>query len=120
MNRSELVAYCLVKKGATSGQPFGPDVDVMKVLGKVFALIPVSSEPVSISLKCDPVFAEILRETYPAVTAGYHLNKRHWNSIVIDGSVPDDELEEWIDHSYEQVVKHMTKAERAQLDRLKK
>ena len=70
MNRSELMAYCLSKKGAVSEQPFGPEVDVLKVMNKVFALIPVATQPLQISLKCDPVLAEILRENYPAVTAG--------------------------------------------------
>jgi len=118
MNRSELVAYCLKQKGATVEQPFGPGVDVFKVLGKVFALIPIGSGTPSVSLKCDPTLAKMLRDTYPAVTPGYHLNKTHWNSVEVDGSVADDEIEEWIDHSYAQVVKGLTKAQRAELEKL--
>jgi predicted DNA-binding protein (MmcQ/YjbR family) len=119
MNRNDLAAYCLSKTAAQVDQPFGPDVDVFKVKGKMFALLPVASDPLTISLKCDPVLATMLRDTYPAVTAGWHLNKRHWNSVKVDGSVADDEIEEWIDHSYEQVVKGLTKAEREQLKKLR-
>lgn len=115
MNRNDLAAYCLSRAAAQVEQPFGPEVDVYKVMGKMFALMPVIANPPNISLKCDPTFANILRDTYPAVTAGYHLNKRHWNTVVVDGSVADDEIEEWIDHSYEQVVKGLTRAQKAQL-----
>lgn len=115
MNRIDLLDYCLSRIGAVNEQPFGPEVDVLKVMGKVFALIPVAAHPPQISLKCDPVLAQILRENYPAVTPGYHLNKKHWNSIVVDGSVPDDEILEWIDHSYEQVVKGLTRAQKQAL-----
>jgi len=115
MNREKLRTYCLQRRGADEDFPFGEEVAVYKVMGKVFALLPVQADPPTISLKCDPVLAVMLRETYPAVTAGYHLNKRHWNSIEVDGSVPDDEIEEWIDHSYDQVVKGLTKAQREAL-----
>jgi predicted DNA-binding protein (MmcQ/YjbR family) len=118
MNRNDLAAYCLSKPAAQVEQPFGPDVDVFKVMGKVFALIPVVAEPPNISLKCDPVFATMLRDTYAAVTPGYHLNKRHWNSVKVDSSVADDEIEEWIDHSYDCVVKGLTKAARERLKKM--
>ncbi len=117
MNLSELADYCLARKGATVEQPFGPEVDVYKVMGKMFALIPTDGT-LHISLKCDPAFARVLRDSYPAVTGAYHLNKTHWNGITIDGSVADDEIEEWIDHSYALVVKGMTKAQRAALEKL--
>src|SRR5450755_570455 len=117
MNQSELAAYCLSKHGASVEQPFGPGADVFKVMGKMFALIPENADPPSISLKCDPVLAVMLRDTYPAVTAAYHMNKRHWNSVEVDGSVADDEIEEWIDHSYERVVKGLTRAQKAALAR---
>jgi predicted DNA-binding protein (MmcQ/YjbR family) len=116
MDRETLRAYCLSRPQAVEDFPFGEDVAVYKVLGKVFALLPVESNPPSISLKCDPVLAEMLRETYPTVTPGYHLNKKHWNSIEVDGSMPEDELLEMIDHSYAQVVKGLPKAERARLE----
>ncbi|SEO50053.1 MmcQ/YjbR family DNA-binding protein [Paenibacillus sp. OV219] len=106
-----LIGHCLSKAGAIKEFPFGPDPLVMKAGGKMFALIPGDGS--SISLKCDPVIAENLRQQYEAITPGYHLNKKHWNSITLDGSVPEQELHDMIDHSYELVLKGMTKAERA-------
>src|SRR5688572_18654942 len=102
MNREDLRAYCLSQRGAVEDFPFGEGVAVFKVVGKVFALLPVDGS--SISLKCDPVRAVMLRDTFPAVTAGYHLNKKHWNSIQLNGSVPDDEVTDMIEHSYQLVV----------------
>lgn len=107
--------YLLAKPGATEELPFGPDALVFKVLGKMFALVAWQASPLSISLKCDPNLALLLRGTYAAVTPGYHLNKKHWNSVVLDGEVPDDEVEEMIDASYALVVQGLTKAQRAQL-----
>ena len=75
MDRNALRDYCLSQKAATSEFPFGPEAEVFKVLGKMFALIPVDANPQSVSLKCDPVLAEMLRQTYEAVTPGYHMNK---------------------------------------------
>lgn len=117
MNRAELVAYLLSRKGATVEQPFGPEADVFKVMGKMFALIP-TDDPLRVSLKCDPAFAVILRDTYPAVTPAYHMSKIHWNGIAVDGSIADDEIEEWIDDSYALVVKGLTRAKRAELEQL--
>jgi predicted DNA-binding protein (MmcQ/YjbR family) len=71
-----------------------------------------------VSLKCDPAFAEVLRQTYAAVTPAYHLNKKHWNGVLLDGTIPDEEILEMVDHSYEQVVKGLKKAEREQLNTL--
>jgi predicted DNA-binding protein (MmcQ/YjbR family) len=115
MNRNELRAYCLSKRGAGEDFPFGEDVAVYKVMGKMFALMPVNA-PSQISLKCDPAFADVLRQTYAAVTPAYHLNKQHWNGIMIDGSIPDDEIQEMIDHSYELVVKGLSKKDREKLE----
>jgi len=115
MERETLRDYCLSRRAAALDYPFGDDVMVFKVAGKIFALAPAAGAT-TISLKCDPVLAVMLRETYAAVTPGYHLNKRLWNTIECDGSVPDDELLEMIDHSYEQVIKGMTKKERATLE----
>jgi predicted DNA-binding protein (MmcQ/YjbR family) len=81
----------------------------------MFALVPRDAEPPSVSLKCDPEWSELLRKAYPAVTAGYHLNKKHWNTIVLDGSVPVDELDELIQHSYDLVVESLPKHARAAL-----
>lgn len=113
----QLEKYCLSKKGATQEYPFGPDPAVMKVGGKMFALLPVpgnsgESSTISISLKCDPVIAENLREQHACVTAGYHLNKKHWNTVVVDGSLPMDDLRAMIDHSYDLVLKGLSKAAR--------
>lgn len=111
------MAECAELPGATQEYPFGDGVAVFKVAGKVFALVTQGAAPGSVSLKCDPYRATALRERYPAVTAGYHLNKRHWNSVELDGSVPDDELSDLVDHSYELVVAGLTKAQRAGLSR---
>ena len=110
MNREELRAHCLSLRGAAEDFPFGEGVAVFKVIGKVFALLPVDGA--SISLKCDPVRAVMLRDTFPAITAGYHLNKKHWNTVQMDGTVPDDEVIDMIDHSYDLVAKSLTKAQK--------
>lgn len=98
--------------GAVEDQPFGPDVDVFKVAGRMFAILSPQGPPGAISLKCDPLLATELRGRYAAVTPGYHLNKRHWNTVVIDGSVPDDELTEMVVHSYECVAAGLPKSVR--------
>jgi len=108
--------YCLSKKGAVETFPFGEDVRVLKVMNKMFALIPVS-DSASISLKCEPTWAQILRDTYAAVQPGYHLNKEHWNTITCDGSIPDEEILGMIDHSYEQVVRGLSRKDREALAR---
>jgi len=102
---------CRSLPGATEGYPFGPGALVFKVAGKMFAIAHDSR----ISLKCDPALGLVLRETYPAVTAGYHLDKRHWNSIELDGSVDDDELRDWIQDSYDLVVASLSRSQRAAL-----
>src|SRR5207247_1900835 len=94
--------------------PFGDDVRVYKVGGKMFALQPVSA-PNQISLKCEPTWAQILRNTYPAVTGAYHLNKDHWNGVQCDGTIPDDEILGMIDHSYALIVKSLTRKLRQEL-----
>ncbi len=118
MDREDLKSYCLSKKGTTAEFPFGPDALVLKVLGKMFALIPWGDpqDTPNISLKCDPMLAEILRQTYPDhVKPAYHMNKRHWNGVTVDGTIPDDEVLEMIDNSYELVVKGLTRKAREQL-----
>ena len=107
MTRDDARSACAGKSGAVETYPFGAETAVYKVGGKMFALIPRSAEPAHISLKCDPDWSDVLRQTYSAVGPGYHLNKKHWNTILLDGSVPDDELEELIDHSYELVVESL-------------
>jgi predicted DNA-binding protein (MmcQ/YjbR family) len=114
MDREQLRDYCLSRKASVEEFPFGEEVAVFKVMGKVFALLPVDGA-LSISLKCDPIFAQLLRDTYPAVTPGWHLNKKHWNSVKIDDSIAEDEILEMVDHSYDQVVKGLTKVQREAL-----
>jgi predicted DNA-binding protein (MmcQ/YjbR family) len=110
MNREDVRDYCLSKSGAVEDFPFGADVAVIKVRDKMFALIPVGDA--QISLKCDPEWAVVLRQTFTAVQPGYHLNKRHWNTVTLDGTIPDDQVCELIDHSYDLVVKSLPKAVR--------
>ena len=107
-------AYCASRAGATCQYPFGPGVRVYKVRGKVFALVPEAG-PWSVSLKCDPVLARILRENHPAITPGYHLNKAHWNTVLLDGSVPAGLVREMITQSYDLVVRGLSAAERRSL-----
>jgi predicted DNA-binding protein (MmcQ/YjbR family) len=111
VDRDGVRARCKELPGAVEEFPFGPTAAVFKVGGKMFAILGADS----VSLKCDPVFAVAFREQYPAVTAGYHLDKRHWNTVVLDGSVPHEILEEWISDSYELVVSGLTRAQRATL-----
>ncbi|MFN8211237.1 MAG: MmcQ/YjbR family DNA-binding protein [Bacteroidales bacterium] len=99
MNIEDLRAYCLKKQNVTEGFPFGEDTLVFKVNGKIFLLASLDEEP-GINLKCDPARALELRERYTSVTPGYHMNKKHWNTVKLDGSVPDKEILSWIDHSY--------------------
>ncbi|MCB9454764.1 MAG: MmcQ/YjbR family DNA-binding protein [Anaerolineaceae bacterium] len=115
LSREDLRRACLSRQGAYEDFPFGPEAAVYKVGGKMFALIPVVADPPSISLKCDPAWAEILRQTYPAVTPGYHFNKKHWNTILADASIPDDEIEEMVVHSYGLVLKSLPKKLREEL-----
>ena len=102
MNIEALREYCISKENATESFPFGDDTLVFKINGKIFALVNLDSE-LSINLKCEPALALELRERYPSVTPGYHMNKKHWNTILLDGSVPDTEIFSWIDHSYQRV-----------------
>lgn len=113
MTREEFREYCLSKKGVTEEFPFDMPVAVFKVLGRMFALADVGFT--RINLKCDPQRAVELREAHPAVTPGYHMNKRHWNSVAMDGSVEDRLVYEWIDHSYDLVVGKLGRAERERL-----
>src|SRR4030095_5589196 len=104
MNIETLREYCLSKRDVEETLPFGPDTLVYKVNGKIFLLTGLDSEEFSFNVKCDPEKAIQLREEYPCVQPGYHMNKKHWNTIVVAGSVPIKQLTEWIDHSYELVA----------------
>jgi predicted DNA-binding protein (MmcQ/YjbR family) len=116
MNLKELQSYLLAKKGTTEEMPFGPDNLVYKVMNKMYALVPLDADPLTISLKCEPGQALLLRDVYPAVRPGYHMNKKHWNTVTLDGSVPESEMWGMIDDSYDLVVAGLTRAERAALD----
>jgi len=112
--------YCLQKPGVEETFPFGPEGAVFKVMGKMFAILsvqPAEGENTRITLKCDPIQAQLLRQTYPAVQPGYHMNKRHWNTITCDGTIPEDESYEMIDNSYDLVVARLTRKDRERLER---
>ena len=108
----ELEKYLLAKKGAMKDFPFGPDVAVFKVMGKMFACASPADDPLRLNLKCDPEKAQILRKVYSAVLPGYHLNKEHWNTVILDGSVPETELKDMIRHSWLLVAGKLKKSER--------
>jgi predicted DNA-binding protein (MmcQ/YjbR family) len=103
MDIESLRNYCVKKKGVTESFPFGDDTLVFKSGEKIFALVNLEGD-LSLNLKCDPAYALELRERYSSVTPGYHMNKKHWNTVMLDGTVPDKEIFSWIDHSYELVA----------------
>ncbi|GIP26576.1 hypothetical protein J23TS9_17060 [Paenibacillus sp. J23TS9] len=118
---NNIIEYCLLKKGATKDYPFGPDPLVIKIAGKMFALIfQDKTDQWLLNLKCDPVIAENLREQHEAVRPGYHMNKKHWNTIIIDGSLPESDVFIMIDHSYDSVVKTLPKSLRESLTGIQK
>jgi predicted DNA-binding protein (MmcQ/YjbR family) len=102
MNIEILRNYCISKKEVTESFPFGDDTLVFKKKGKIFVLANLDGD-LSINIKCDPAFALELREKYASVIPGYHMNKKHWNTVLIDGTIPDKEILEWIDNSYDLV-----------------
>jgi predicted DNA-binding protein (MmcQ/YjbR family) len=112
-----LRTYCNNKPGAIEDFPFDSTTLVFKVRGKIFGLMALDQDPDAprLNLKCEPALAEILRSTYEAVQPGYHMNKRHWNTVSVDGSIPEPEIHEMIDHSYDEVVRKLPKKERAAL-----
>ena len=110
MNIETFRNFCLSLKAVTEDTPFGEDTLVFKVKGKMFALTNITFFH-SVNLKCDPEKAIELREQFPAVKPGYHMNKKHWNTIDMDGTIPDKLLEQWINDSYNLVVKGLTKKE---------
>ncbi|GHF08146.1 DNA-binding protein [Amycolatopsis deserti] len=115
MTPGELKRLCLSLPGAREEFPFGEANSVFKVAGKMFALSPLASRPLRVSLKCDPDLAVQLRRDHPAITAGYHLNKRHWNTVVLDGSVPEDLVREMVEDSYDLVVAGLPRREQEKL-----
>ena len=109
MDLAQFREYCLSKPRATEGTPFGPDVLVFKVNGKMFALAALDEVPTAVNLKCDPDLALELRDRYEQVTPGYHMNKKHWNTVDIEGGVPEVELRKMINHSYDLVASKLPK-----------
>lgn len=109
MDIESLRAYCLSKPAVEETLPFGPDTLVYKVAGKMFLLTSLNSEGLQFNVKCDPDLAVELRERYDCVQPGYHMSKKHWNTVLVDGSVTTRQLKEWIDHSYELVKESLPK-----------
>ncbi len=98
--------YCLKKQNVTEDMPFGEDVLVFRVKGKIFVLTRLMARPLSINLKCDPAKAVEWREQYESVLPGYHMNKKYWNTVVLDGRIPAKEVFTMIDHSYDEVLRN--------------
>ncbi|HEY1918924.1 MAG TPA: MmcQ/YjbR family DNA-binding protein [Streptosporangiaceae bacterium] len=115
MTAEDVAAVMLGFAEVTEEQPFGPEVDVYKVAGKMFAILAAGATPPTVALKCEPGLAIHLRQAYEAVIPGYHLNKQHWNTVILDGSIPPDEITEMIEHSYQRVVAGLPKYVRARL-----
>ena len=115
MTRAALRAACLARTGAVEERPFGPETSVFKVAGKLFAISALDASPLRVSLKCEPGLAEQLRATHPSIGPGYHLNKRHWNTVVLDGSLPDAMVLDMLEDSYDLVVAGLPKATQREL-----
>lgn len=118
MTPKELRAFCLSFNAAVEEFPFAPEISVFKVLGKMFALSWIDASPLKVNLKCDPEDAIRLRGEHEGLIApGYHMNKRHWNTVQVDGELPDRLVRELIEDSYDLVVAGLPRAERLRLDR---
>lgn len=112
MDPQGLKTACLALPGAVEEFPFGGEVSVFKVAGKMFALCDLDAQPLQLSVKCDPELAAQLRAAHAAIAPGYHLNKRHWNTITLDGSLPDQMVADLLGDSYDLVVASLPKARR--------
>jgi predicted DNA-binding protein (MmcQ/YjbR family) len=115
LRSDELRDLCLSFHGSEETFPFGPETSVFKVAGKMFALSRLAGAPLSVSLKCEPALAEQLREAHAAIAPGYHLNKRHWNTVTIDGSLPAATVHDLVEDSYDLVVSALPRARRRAL-----
>ena len=118
MELESLRKFLCSKSGASEEIPFGPEVLVFKVQGKMFAILTWQENPLKISLKCEPEHALVLRDIYDAVQPGYHLHKKHWNTVTLDGSVSEENVLQWVDESYRLVVKGLPKRDRERLKAL--
>jgi predicted DNA-binding protein (MmcQ/YjbR family) len=105
-------------RGATAGYPFGRNIQVYKVGNKMFGTLGEDADPPRVNLKCEPTWALQLRGSFESVIPGYHMNKRHWNTLILDGSLPDDLIIEMFEHSYERVFQSLTRAERERITNL--
>ncbi|MGY3201593.1 MmcQ/YjbR family DNA-binding protein [Streptomyces sp. TE5632] len=118
MTPEELRALCLSFNATVEDFPFNPETSVFKILGKVFALTALDAWPLTVSLKCDPEDAIRLRAEHPGlIVPGWHLNKRHWNTVTVDGDLPDGLVRELVEDSYDLVVAGLPRADRLRLDR---
>ena len=118
MSPEELRAFCLSFNAAVEDFPFNPDISVFKVLGKMFALSWMDARPLTVNLKCDPEDAVRLRDEHPGlIIPGYHMNKRHWNTVTVDGELSDRLVRELVEDSYDLVVAGLPRADRLRLDR---
>jgi predicted DNA-binding protein (MmcQ/YjbR family) len=115
MDANELRRCCLQHAGSVEDFPFGPEHSVFKVAGKMFALSALDRAPLEVSVKCEPELAAQLRHSYRAIRPGYHLNKRHWNTLTLDGSLPDQLVRDLIEDSYDLVVSALPRRLRQQL-----
>ncbi len=115
MTSRALRKLCLTFAGAVEEFPFGPQTSVFKVGGKMFALSALERRPLQVSLKCEPDLAAHLRLAHEAINSGYHLNKRHWNTVTLDGSLPDGMVRDMVEDSYDAVVAGLPRAKRAGL-----
>ncbi len=115
MNVEDIREYCLSKRGVTESTPFDDVTLVFKVADKMFALLPLDETDLSINLKCDPELAISLREQYPCIKPGYHMNKTHWNTVMIDGSLSKEQILEMVDQSYDLIVSSLSKKNRETL-----
>jgi predicted DNA-binding protein (MmcQ/YjbR family) len=116
MNVHQARLYLLAKPEAVEDFPFGPGVAVMKIGNKMFATLGERNGAASMNLKCEPREAQILREIFPAVKPGWHMNKQHWNTVILDGSIPRGEIERMIDNSFALVVRGLARAMRQGLE----
>ena len=115
MDGEALRRLCLERSGAVEEFPFAPGLSVFKVAGKMFALSRLDARPLTVSVKCEPGLAEQLRAAYPAIAPGYHLNKHHWNTVTLDGSLPDDLVRDMVEDSYDLVVSALPRRTREAL-----
>lgn len=119
MNIEEFRENCILKKGVTESFPFDESTLVFKVMGKMFALVGLEKHPLSANLKCDPDWAIDLREEYDGlIIPGYHMNKKHWNTVALESNLPNKLIVDLIDHSYNLVVKSLTKKLQSDLHNL--